>query len=226
MVSSAWQAHLRVAYAGMHMLCQEVALSCLHLPWHSSISSVLLQCPCARTACDPHPGFASLAAPRALCRWGITFTALVPAIGSIVWYGVIPVNAPDGDIRDKALWVFLINPVSFSFLSYLLLSLFFTSLDERSPHRPFFSYAHILAITYVALVRTDCCARGHDASAVCSLPAVWCARNSAAACTFGTLLRVCSCAIHAQITPCSFTAADTHSLAAQDACNLRRGCRC
>lgn len=84
----------------------------------------------------------------AMYRWGIVFTALVPAIGSIIWYGVIPVDDPTQGIRDKALWVFCINPVSMAFLSFLFLSLFFTALDEAKPYRPFFSYAHILAAVY------------------------------------------------------------------------------
>ena len=89
-----------------------------------------------------------------VCRWGIVFTMLVPAMGSIIWYGVIPVGSTRGDVGDKALWCFCINPVSMTFLSFLLMSLFFTALDENSPHRPFFCYAHILLANFIAQVCT------------------------------------------------------------------------
>ena len=81
------------------------------------------------------------------------FTALVPAIGSIIWYGVIPLDSPREGIKDKALWVFCINPVSMAFLSFLFLSLFFTALDEKKPYRPFLTYAHILAAVFGTQVR-------------------------------------------------------------------------
>jgi hypothetical protein len=79
---------------------------------------------------------------------------MVPAIGSIVWYGLIPVGRPTGDVSDQALWAFCINPVSMTFLSFLLISLFFTALDADAPRRPFLSYVHILAINFVFQVRS------------------------------------------------------------------------
>lgn len=111
-------------------------------------------------------------------------------------------------MRDKAMWVFLINPVSFSFLSYLLMSLFFTALDEHHPHRPFFSYAHILVATYIALVRSS-----H--TALRCMPAQGYARCNA------SQLRACA-SQRAQVCCCSCQQAGTLHCA-QDCLDLAKG---
>jgi hypothetical protein len=79
---------------------------------------------------------------------------MLPAIGSIAWYGLVPVGSPVGSISDKALWVFLINPVSMVFLAFLLMSLFFSAIDERRPHRPFKRFTHVLVLNYIAQARS------------------------------------------------------------------------
>jgi hypothetical protein len=77
---------------------------------------------------------------------------LIPAVGSLVWWGLIPVGPPTGDKADKALWVFALHPLSSAFLSFLLVSLFLTSIDEENPWRPLNSYIHISATVFVAQV--------------------------------------------------------------------------
>ena len=88
------------------------------------------------------------------CRWGFLVTMLIPAVGSIVWYGLLPVTNPlDPDRGDKALFVFLVHPASMTFLSYLLCSLFHISIDSDRPNRPIIHYFHILATNYVVQAR-------------------------------------------------------------------------
>lgn len=94
---------------------------------------------------------------------------LVPAVGSIVWYGCIPVSGPfDPDKSDRARFVFLIHPFSMTFLAYLLVALFHTSVDPERPRQPVVHYLHILAVNWVVQVRRRarvrakrcCCAGG------------------------------------------------------------------
>jgi len=96
---------------------------------------------------QPHPS--QQLTPR---RWIIAVTMMVPVVGSIFWYGCVPVGRPQGDLTDKAAWVFVINPITMTFLCYLLLNLFFLALDHESPWRPFGSYAPILIVNYCAQV--------------------------------------------------------------------------
>jgi hypothetical protein len=94
---------------------------------------------------------------RRRCRWGFVVTMLVPAVGAIIWFGLIPV----GDPREKqdgnsALWTFAVHPLMMTFLSYLLVSLFHTALDSNRPSRPILTYFHILVINYIFQVRSRC----------------------------------------------------------------------
>ena len=83
-------------------------------------------------------------------RWGIVFTMLLPVAGTILWWGLIPVGSPTGGFSDKWVWVFILNPISCAFASYLLISLFLTALDEKRPWRPLKCYLPIMTAVYFA----------------------------------------------------------------------------
>jgi hypothetical protein len=93
------------------------------------------------------------------CRWGITVTLLYPALAASIWFACIKTGNPQDDFGDKAVWLFLVNPVTGAFLSFLTLMLFFTALSKDNPWRPLKSYIHILVAVYVAQVRLllPCC---------------------------------------------------------------------
>jgi heme A synthase len=82
---------------------------------------------------------------------------LVPAVGAIIWFGLIPVKDPRGkQDGNSVLWTFVVHPLMMTFLSYLLVSLFHTALDSNRPSRPILTYFHILVINYIFQVRSRC----------------------------------------------------------------------
>jgi hypothetical protein len=90
------------------------------------------------------------------CRWGFAVTLLYPALAASVWFACIKTGNPYLDkFGEKALWLFLVNPTTGTYLSFLTLMLFFTSLDEDHPWRPLKNYYHILVAVYAAQVRTS-----------------------------------------------------------------------
>ncbi|CAD7700692.1 unnamed protein product [Ostreobium quekettii] len=56
----------------------------------------------------------------------------------------------EGDFGDKAWWAFVVNPGTYVFFQYMLISIFLACLDEKRPWRPFLSYAPILLVGYMA----------------------------------------------------------------------------
>jgi hypothetical protein len=110
------------------------------------------------------------------CRWGCLVTFLVPAVGAIVWFGLIPVDSPTDKHAEKSLkWTFLIHPFTMTFLAYLLVALFNTALDSSWPNRPFLTYFHILVVNYVVQVRCNIVDGGH---ALCDVICQHCREQS------------------------------------------------
>lgn len=64
------------------------------------------------------------------CRWGICWTLLYPALAASVWFACIKTGSPQSDFGDKAVWLFLVNPITAAYLSFLTLQLFFTALSK------------------------------------------------------------------------------------------------
>ena len=77
---------------------------------------------------------------------------LLPVAGTVLWWGLIPVGAATGGFSEKWVWVFILNPASCAFASYLLISLFLTALDEDRPWRPLKCYLPIMAVVYLVQV--------------------------------------------------------------------------
>lgn len=72
-------------------------------------------------------------------------------------YGLVPVGNPTTEtdrFKHVAVWVFLVHPATMSFLSFLLVSLFLTAINENHPWRPMANYFHIPALVFVSQV---CC---------------------------------------------------------------------
>lgn len=80
---------------------------------------------------------------------------LLPVAGTVLWWGLIPVGAATGGFSEKWVWVFILNPASCAFASYLLISLFLTALDEDRPWRPLKCYLPIMTVVYIVQVCHD-----------------------------------------------------------------------
>eukprot|EP01135_Chromosphaera_perkinsii_P006802 Nk52_evm3s598 gene=Nk52_evmTU3s598 len=84
----------------------------------------------------------------------ILFLCILPTAVSSAWFSLIPLGDPDGTYSDKATWVFVVNPLTWVLMSYLIVSVFLGVLDERIPWRPWHTWVHIPILTYVVNVIT------------------------------------------------------------------------
>lgn len=82
----------------------------------------------------------------------MSITLLTPAFFAVLWFGIIPLGNADGGTSDKAVWVFIINPGTYVFFSYMLINIFLACLDSSRPWRPFKNYVFILFLNYMAQV--------------------------------------------------------------------------
>lgn len=77
---------------------------------------------------------------------------------SIVLYGVIPLGSPNrGGISSKLIWLLVTNPITYTLLNLLVVMIFFSVLDERTPWHHWSRYVSIVVATYVAEVAVMFC---------------------------------------------------------------------
>ncbi|KJE96917.1 hypothetical protein CAOG_07165 [Capsaspora owczarzaki ATCC 30864] len=79
----------------------------------------------------------------------VLLTFLVPIALIVLFYNVIPLGDVDGALSDKLVWIFVVNPVTFSLFSYLNCIVFCACLDDSVPWRPLTSFIHICVGTYL-----------------------------------------------------------------------------
>eukprot|EP01135_Chromosphaera_perkinsii_P008378 Nk52_evm3s1315 gene=Nk52_evmTU3s1315 len=78
--------------------------------------------------------------------------SFVPSVASAIYFGIVPLFDPYESFRHKATWVFFVQPGTFTLLSWLIISMFFATLDEDRPWRPFRSWGYMLIVIYCAEV--------------------------------------------------------------------------
>eukprot|EP01135_Chromosphaera_perkinsii_P006801 Nk52_evm2s598 gene=Nk52_evmTU2s598 len=84
----------------------------------------------------------------------IFLVSIFPTAVTCAWFALIPIHDPDGSYGDKASWVFVVNPLTWVLISYLIVTVFLACLDERVPWRPWHTWVHIPIMTYFVSVCT------------------------------------------------------------------------
>ncbi|KJE88446.1 hypothetical protein CAOG_00103 [Capsaspora owczarzaki ATCC 30864] len=90
----------------------------------------------------------------ATVAWLLAVTTLVPSAVSIVVYGVIPLGDLDDENRFEqlAVWVFVINPLTWTFWAYLNMVVFTGCIKECRGLGKMQLYLPVIALTYIVEV--------------------------------------------------------------------------
>ena len=83
--------------------------------------------------------------------WILFVMCLAPTFVALLWFVAVPLgNTYSPYFRDKAQFIFFVNPGTQCIFCFLIIQLFMSVIDESSPWRPASHYMLIIIANYVA----------------------------------------------------------------------------